>query len=124
MMTAPARRPRRRSGHGAESPTLARLAAAREQLDAEIVERRRREDEQLTLHGSAGKRTFAPEASLTSPERISADQDGLSSSCPCDGSCRWRENRCAWKSALMAECAARHCDDNSSHRVWVRVVST
>ena len=53
MMTAPARRPRRRSGHGAESPTLARLAAAREQLDAEIVERRRREDEQLTEYAAA-----------------------------------------------------------------------
>ena len=52
-MTAPARRPRRRSGHGAESPTLARLAAAREQLDAEIVERRRREDEQLTEYAAA-----------------------------------------------------------------------
>ena len=53
MMTAPTRRPRRRSGHGAESPTLARLAAAREQLDAEIVERRRREDEQLTEYAAA-----------------------------------------------------------------------
>ena len=53
MMTAPARRPRRRSRHGAESPTLARLAAAREQLDAEIVERRRREDEQLTEYAAA-----------------------------------------------------------------------
>src|SRR4051812_27643559 len=53
MMTAPAHRPRRRSGHGAESPTLARLAAAREQLDAEIVERRRREDEQLTEYAAA-----------------------------------------------------------------------
>src|SRR4249920_3783988 len=53
MMTAPARRPRRRSGHGTESPTLARLAAAREQLDAEIVERRRREDEQLTEYAAA-----------------------------------------------------------------------
>ena len=52
-MTAPARRPRRRSGHGAESPTLARLAAAREQLDAEIVERRRREDELLTEYAAA-----------------------------------------------------------------------
>ena len=53
MMTAPAHRPRRRSGHGAESPTLARLAAAREQLHAEIVERRRREDEQLTEYAAA-----------------------------------------------------------------------
>ena len=52
-MTAPARRPRRRSGNGTESPTLARLAAAREQLDAEIVERRRREDGLLTEYAAA-----------------------------------------------------------------------
>ena len=52
-MTAPARRPRRRSGNGTESPTLARLAAARERLDAEIVERRRREDGLLTEYAAA-----------------------------------------------------------------------
>ena len=47
-MTAPARRPRRRPGGGAGSQTLARLTAAREQLDAALVARRRREDELLT----------------------------------------------------------------------------
>ena len=52
-MTAPARRPRRRSGNGTESPTLARLAVARERLDAEIVERRRREDGLLTEYAAA-----------------------------------------------------------------------
>jgi hypothetical protein len=52
-MTAPPRRPRRRSGNGDRSPTLTRLAAARAQLDAEIVERRRREDELLTEYAAA-----------------------------------------------------------------------
>jgi hypothetical protein len=47
-MTAPARRPRRRPGGCAGSETLARLTAAREQLDAALVARRRREDELLT----------------------------------------------------------------------------
>ena len=50
-MTAPARRPRRRPGGGG-SETLARITAARERLDAEIVARRRRELELLTEYAA------------------------------------------------------------------------
>ena len=59
-MTAPTRRPRRPGGR--ESPTLARLTAAREQLDAEIVERRGREDALLTEYAAATDAVTAAEA--------------------------------------------------------------
>lgn len=52
-MTAPPRRPRRRPGGSAGSQTLARLNGAREQLDAALVARRRREDELLTEYAVA-----------------------------------------------------------------------
>jgi hypothetical protein len=51
-MTAPIQRPRRRSGKGGSSHTLARLTAAREQLDANIAERRRREDALLAQYAA------------------------------------------------------------------------
>ena len=51
-MTTSTRRARRRSGGGAGSHTLARLAAAREQLDADIVAQRRREDELLAEYAA------------------------------------------------------------------------
>jgi len=51
-MTTSTRRARRRPGGGAGSHTLARLAAAREQLDADIVAQRRREDELLAEYAA------------------------------------------------------------------------
>src|SRR4051812_50210276 len=51
-MTTSTRRARRRSGGGAGSHTLARLAAAREQLDADMVAQRRREDELLAEYAA------------------------------------------------------------------------
>jgi hypothetical protein len=51
-MTTSTRRARRRPGGGAGSHTLARLAAAREQLDADLVAQRRREDELLAEYAA------------------------------------------------------------------------
>jgi hypothetical protein len=51
-MTTSTRRARRRPGGGAGSHTLARLAAAREQLDADIVAQRRHEDELLAEYAA------------------------------------------------------------------------
>ena len=51
-MTTSTRRARRRPVGGAGSHTLARLAAAREQLDADLVAQRRREDELLAEYAA------------------------------------------------------------------------
>ena len=61
-MTTSTRRARRRPGGGAGSHTLARLAAAREQLDADIVAQRRREDELLAEYAAVADAAAAAAA--------------------------------------------------------------
>ena len=75
-MTTSTRRARRRPGGGAGSDTLARLVAAREQLDADIVAQRRREDELLAEYAAvadaAGAVAARRDAALADLDRQAA----------------------------------------------------